>query len=80
MQSKQEERGLAYQIIVFIFFFLVLIFSVFIGITRFLFSEIMMDNSRETVSHLAKETVYQIEGRLSAIVDISQSIITLYII
>ena len=78
MQSKQEERGLAYQIIVFIFFFLVLIFSVFIGITRFLFFEIMMDNSRETVSHLAKETVYQIEGRLSAIVDISQSIITLY--
>ena len=63
MKQRQEKRGLAYQIIVFIFISLILVFAAFIGITRLLFSQIMMDNAKETVSHLANETIYQIENR-----------------
>ncbi|MEN6445797.1 MAG: SpoIIE family protein phosphatase [Candidatus Cloacimonas sp.] len=78
MENKREQPGLAYQIIVFIFFFLIIIFSVYIGITRFLFSEIMMENSRESISHLAHETVSEIESRFTKVVDISHIIISLY--
>ncbi len=38
------------------------IFSTFIGVTRFLFSHIMMENAKDTVSHLANEAIYQIEA------------------
>lgn len=78
MKQRQEKRGLAYQIIVFIFISLFLIFTAFIAITRILFSHIMMENAQETVSHLANETTYQIENRLTSVVNISRTILTLY--
>ncbi|HQM04123.1 MAG TPA: phosphoserine phosphatase, partial [Candidatus Cloacimonas sp.] len=78
MKQRQEKRGLAYQIIVFIFISLILVFAAFIGITRILFSHIMMDNAKETVSHLANETIYQIENRLTKVLDISRTILILY--
>jgi len=78
MTKNPEPRSLAYQIIMFIFIFLVLIFSIFIGITRFLFSNIMMNNAQDTVSHIANEAIYQIEGRLTKIVDISRTVSILY--
>ena len=78
MKQRQEKRGLAYQIIVFIFISLILVFAAFIGITRILFSQIMMDNAKETVSHLANETIYQIENRLTKVLDISRTILILY--
>ncbi len=62
MTKKPEPRTLTYQIIMFIFISLVLIFSTFIGVTRFLFSHIMMENAKDTVSHLANEAIYQIEA------------------
>ncbi len=35
-------------------------------------------NAHETVSHLANETTYQIENRLTSVVNISRIILTLY--
>jgi sigma-B regulation protein RsbU (phosphoserine phosphatase) len=78
MQSKREDRTIAYQIISFIFIYLIIIFGVSIGVTLFLFSHIMLDNARESTSHLANGTIAQIDGRLAKVEAIAKNVLELY--
>lgn len=77
MVNKHEDRTIAYQIITFIFISLFIIFSIYVGITRFLFSRIMTDNARESVSHLAHETISEIEGKFNRIEALGRSVLEL---
>ena len=77
MLNKHEDRTIAYQIISFIFLSLMVIFGVSIGITIFMFSRIMLDNARDSTSHLAEGTIAQIEARLDKVVAISTNVIEL---
>jgi len=78
MNSKREDRTIAYQIISYIFIYLLLIFAVSIGLSFSLFSRVMLKNSRESISHLANETIIQIDSRLDKIEAISSDILKLY--
>ncbi len=77
MANKHEDRTIAYQIITFIFLFLFIIFSVYVGITRFLFSRVMTDNARDSVSHLAHETIYEIDGKFGRVEALGKTILEL---
>ncbi len=77
MVNKHEDRTIAYQIITFIFVFLFIIFSIYVGITRILFSRIMTDNARDSVGHLAHETISEIEGRFGKVEALGKSILEL---
>ncbi len=77
MQIKIQERTLAYQIITFIFIFLLIIFVASILITRVLFHRVMLDNAEDTLSHLAHETINQIDGRLEKVQTLSRSVLLL---
>ncbi|MDD2228650.1 MAG: SpoIIE family protein phosphatase [Candidatus Cloacimonetes bacterium] len=77
MQNKHEDRTIAYQIISFIFLYLMIIFGISIGVTLFLFSRIMLDNAQDSTRHLAEGTIAQIEGRLDKVVAISTNILEL---
>lgn len=77
MQNKLQDRTLAYQIITFIFVFLLIIFIASILVTRFLFQRVMLDNAEENLSHLAHETINQIDGRLEKVQTLSRSVLLL---
>jgi len=64
MQTRSEDRTLAYQIISYTFIFLLVIFIAAVLITRALFANITVRNSLQTMQHLAHEKVYHVEGRL----------------
>lgn len=78
MHNKKEDRTIAYQIISFIFVYLLLIFAISISVSFSLFSRVMLKNSRESISHLANETITQIDSRLDKIEAISTDIMKLY--
>lgn len=78
MQSRREDRTIAYQIISYIFIYLLVIFSISIGATLFLFSRVMLDNARESTSHLANGTIAQIDGRLEKVEAIAATVTELY--
>lgn len=77
MQIKLQDRTLAYQIITFIFVFLLIIFTSSILITRFLFHRVMLENAEENLSHLAHETINQIDGRLERVQTMARSMLLL---
>ncbi len=77
MAAKHEDRTIAFQIITFIFFFLFIIFSVYVGTTRLLFSRIMTDNAQESVGHLAHETINLIDGRFTKVEALSKALLDL---
>lgn len=77
MPAKHEDRTIAFQIITFIFVFLFIIFSVYVGTTRLLFSRIMTDNAQESVGHLAHETINLIDGRFAKVEALSKAILDL---
>jgi phosphopantetheinyl transferase (holo-ACP synthase) len=77
MAVKHEDRTIAFQIITFIFFFLFIIFSVYVGTTRLLFSRIMTDNAQESVGHLAHETINLIDGRFTKVEALSKALLDL---
>lgn len=77
MVNKHEDSTIAYQIITFIFIFLFIIFSIYVGITRILFSRIMTENAEESVGHLAHETINEIEGKFDKVEALGRSILEL---
>ncbi|MDY0152317.1 MAG: cache domain-containing protein, partial [Candidatus Cloacimonas sp.] len=77
MNVKHEDRSLAYQIITYIFIFLFLIFFIYVGFTRILFSRIMLDTARETVSHVTNETVNKVDSALEKIQTLAESVMEL---
>jgi len=74
MPINVQERSLAYQIITFIFIFLLVIFAISIFTTRILFRQVILDNSRELVTHLAHETINQIAGKLENMQILTRSV------
>ncbi len=78
MPSKTEDRTIAYQIISFIFLNLMIIFSISITVTLFLFSNVMLDNARESTSHLANGTISKIDGKLEKVEAIATNVMELY--
>ena len=77
MHSKHVDRSLASQIITYIFVFMFLIFFVSIVTTFYMFSHIMQDNARESISRLASGTIALIDGRLDKVQTIAHNALEL---
>ncbi len=65
--NNPKHRSLAYQIILFIFFFIFVILLTSILITGLLMSRVMLKNAEVNVEYLANQNIYQIENRLNKI-------------
>jgi hypothetical protein len=55
-----------------------IIFGLSITVTLFLFSNVMLDNARESTSHLANGTISKIDGKLEKVEAIATSVMELY--
>ncbi|MDD4309831.1 MAG: SpoIIE family protein phosphatase [Candidatus Cloacimonetes bacterium] len=78
MPTKNDDRTLANQIITFIFFYLAIIFITSIGSTFFIFSRIMLANSRDSISHLTTGTINEIDARLDKVSAIARDAYVLH--
>lgn len=64
MPSRSDDKTLAYQLISFVFAFMLIIFVAAIMVTRVLYRDIMLDNQLDNMRHLAHERIYLIDGIL----------------
>ncbi|HQB97638.1 MAG TPA: hypothetical protein PKZ46_01800, partial [Candidatus Cloacimonadota bacterium] len=81
MPHRSEDRTIAYQLISFVFAFMLIIFLASILVTRSLYHDIMLDNQLDNMRHLAHERIYLIDGilfRVESIARISRSVFSDY--
>lgn len=81
MAHRSEDRTIAYQLISFVFAFMLIIFLASILVTRSLYHDIMLDNQLDNMRHLAHERIYLIDGilfRVESIARISRSVFSDY--
>ena len=64
MLSKKEDRTLAYQLISFVFAFMLIIFLASILVTRAFYNRVIMDNQLDNMRHLAHERIHLIDSIL----------------
>ncbi len=64
MPNRKEYRTLAYQLIYFVFAFMLIIFLASILVTRAFYHRVMLNNQLDNMRHLAHERIHLIDGIL----------------
>jgi sigma-B regulation protein RsbU (phosphoserine phosphatase) len=81
MLQKREDRTIAFQLISFVFAFMLIVFLASILVTRNMYHNIMLDNQLDNMRHLAHERIYLIDGilfRIEGFARIAKSAMTDY--
>lgn len=77
MPPSKVDRTIAYQLISFIFTFMLIIFFVSIVVTRIMYSKVMLNIQLDNMRHLVHERVYLIDGILNKVESLSRTFQTL---
>jgi phosphoserine phosphatase RsbU/P len=77
MQHSKVERTIAYQLISFIFSFMLVVFFISILLTRIVYSRVMLDSQLDNMRHLVHERIYLIDGILNKVESLAQTTRTL---
>lgn len=74
MLRKINSKSISYQIVIFIFSFILLIMLSSILMTRFLMSKVMANNARSYILSVAQENINRIDGKLTRIQTLAQNL------
>ncbi|MDD3532684.1 MAG: SpoIIE family protein phosphatase [Candidatus Cloacimonetes bacterium] len=81
MAQKKESKSLAYQLISFVFTFMLIIFAISIFISRSFYSKVMLEMQHNTLRHLVHERIYLIDGilfKVEALAKMARSVVADY--
>ncbi len=76
METQKKTKTLAYQLITFMFIFMVLLFLLTILITRQLTYEVMRSSAEESISNLTETNVQSIDKNLANLMTVAQNLQT----